>query len=106
MQSLLSASENSGRFSMQSTPAPAPQETESPQLSAEPVEEDVWNVWPYCWAIAGWEVAGAQAGQLQEKFFRWKLQRLNRREQKQFRRRLWQRREREQSREECELTLI
>lgn len=104
MQSLLSASENTELFSMQSTPAA--EESALPKLAAESVEEDVWDVWPYCWAIAGWETACVQAGQLQEKFSLWKLQRSNRREQQQFQRRLWQRWEREQSREESELTLV
>ena len=93
MQSLQRASENDV-FSMQSTPA-VEQET-----------EDVWAVWPYCWAIDLYDHVSECFHSFHEKHTSWKLMRYNRRAQQEFRARFWQGWQRDGEDEVLELRLV
>jgi len=83
MKSPLRASEDFPS-SMQSTPSFA-LEAHSDCISfaskneAAQNDEDVWNVWPYCWAIAGHEIAGERFHWFHKKLNSWFLTRHNRR---------------------------
>jgi len=77
MKSPLCASEDA-RSSMQSTPA-AVVSLHSHHQSSETEADDVWNVWPYCWAIAGHEVAADRFHSFHKKLNVWRLGRYNRR---------------------------
>ena len=54
-------------------------------VPAEPIpfdeSEDLWGVWPYCWAIDLYEVARESFHSFHEKHSQWKLARYNRRAQ-------------------------
>jgi hypothetical protein len=79
MQNSQRASENAIPFSMQSTPAPQEPYT----------EESVWDIWPYCWAIDGWDIACENFENQRANFAAWKLARFNRRAQEKFCRKNW-----------------
>ena len=72
MRNLQRASENALSFSMQSTPIHDAEQHE---------EESVWDVWPYCWAIDGWDIACENFENQRAHFATWKLARFNRRAQ-------------------------
>ncbi len=80
MRNLQRASENALSFSMQSTPIHDAEQHE---------EESVWDVWPYCWAIDGWDIACENFENQRAHFATWKLARFNRRAQEKFCRQNW-----------------
>lgn len=74
------ASENVMPFSAQSTPI---------VVAAQCEDESVWDIWPYCWAIDGWDVACENVENQRANFALWKLARYNRRAQEKFYRKNW-----------------
>jgi uncharacterized protein YbdZ (MbtH family) len=52
-------------------------------------EESVWDIWPYCWAIDGWDIACENFETRRANFAMWKLARFNRRALEKFYRRNW-----------------
>ncbi len=81
MRNLQRASENAPSFSMQSTPDLA--------TAAETNEESVWDIWPYCWAIDGFDIACENFETQRANFSTWKLSRFNRRSMEKFCRQNW-----------------
>lgn len=77
MKSPLRASEENFP-SMQSTPAAVVSMYSSNQ-DKEFEADDVWNIWPYSWAIAGHENATVRFHSFHKKLNSWKLERHNRR---------------------------
>lgn len=84
MRNLQCASENDRVFSMQSTPD---MKAVSPEAAHD--EESVWDIWPYCWAIDGWDIACENLAAQRLNFTAWKMTRFNRRTQERFCRRNW-----------------
>ena len=77
MKSPLCASEEIGS-SMQSTPA-AVVSMHSHVSNIEVEADDIWNIWPYSWAIAGHEIATDRFHSFHKKLNSWLLVRHNRR---------------------------
>ena len=97
MQNTQRASESESftdSLSMQSTPA------------VEETVEDLWAVWPYCWAIDLHQSARERFHSFHEKHTDWKLARFNRRMQQKFRTQFWQAWQRESEDEVLELRLV
>lgn len=69
---------------MQSTPAV--KEASSP-IGGE--GENVWDIWPYCWAIDGWDIMCEHVEQYRTQFMVLKLARFNRRAPEKFCRKNW-----------------
>ena len=78
MKSPLCASEDVLVSSMQSTPAGVVS-LHSQTQNDEAETDEVWNIWPYCWAIAGHEVATNRLHSFHKKLNVWKLGRHNHR---------------------------
>lgn len=45
-------------------------------------EENPWGIWPYCWVIAGWDLAESRFKSLRNNFDTWTLKRHNQRIQR------------------------
>jgi len=85
MKSPLRASEDYLASSMQSTPATSQPCSASLRFAAKKeiengqTDEDVWNVWPYSWAIASHDAATERFHSFHTKLNSWLLARHNRR---------------------------
>ena len=51
--------------------------------------DDVWGVWPYCWAISLYNEANDRLHSFHERLDEQKLARHNQRNQEKFRKRFW-----------------
>ena len=77
MKSPLCASEEIGS-SMQSTPATVVS-LHSQVDNGQNESDDVWNIWPYSWAVAGHENATNRFHSFHKRLNSWRLERHNRR---------------------------
>lgn len=68
--------------------------------------EDVWNVWPYCWAVSSYEFARSRFHSFHGMYLEWKLARHNLHAQQEFREHLWKRWPVEQTDELPDLRLV
>lgn len=104
MQSPLYTSRNPHPFPLQNTPGAALLEISTSEISTsdrattaangaakvEESEQDVWDVWPYCWITAAWSVACSRFHSLHTNLWEWRLARHNRRLQQKFQSSFWQ----------------
>ena len=69
-------------------------------------EENVWAVWPYCWATAAWDLAQERFHSFHENLTDWHMARINRRNQEKFQADFWQSWNNNAEGEERELRLV
>jgi hypothetical protein len=81
--------------------AVAPDIIATPQLTVVPAtgeiptdptieEENLWDVWPYCWATAAWDLTQNRFHSFHKKLSNWRLARANRRDREKFQAEFWQ----------------
>lgn len=75
---------------------------------AEPTleEENLWDVWPYCWATTAWDLAQDRFHSFHKNLHEWRLARSNRRERENFQVEFWKAWHNRNEDEECELRLV
>lgn len=78
------------------------------EIPSEPTieEENVWDVWPYCWATAAWELAQDRFHSFHTNLSEKQLERANRRNREKFQNDFWQSWNSSPESEEHELRLI
>lgn len=62
------------------------------EIPSEPTieEENLWDVWPYCWATAAWDLTQDRFHSFHTKLSEWRLARANQRERDSFQADFWQ----------------
>lgn len=86
-------------------PAPADAATPPPADSLDE-DENVWDVWPYCWATAAWDLAQDRFHSFHTNLSEWRLARTNRRNREKFQTDFWQSWNNGTDGEERELRLV
>lgn len=69
-------------------------------------EENVWDVWPYCWATAAWDLAQDRFHSFHKNLIYWHQSRVNRRNREKFQADFWQTWNNGAEGEERELKLV
>lgn len=89
-------------------PAASPETCAAPRRAIEATssEENVWEVWPYCWATSGWDKVADGFHSFHENLAEWRLARANRRTREKFQSEFWQNWNNRPEREERELRLV